>query len=262
MKLIMMWLWTTTWYYKKHHETTCKSMRHFLPTTQPSVSYFKWLWWICSNDASNAGVDAVGKPSRRVAPIASSPGKVITAPGVTPVMRKALSFPLQLVSSGEIWLPLRGIHGHPWVQWCHSTSSNLQKKPIPKNRVNKRFWLTMVAFIWTCGNLPVFQLHPLLLMWFVESLTFFNMRSYGLQPSRPSVPIPELQVLEPLVACRWRFHYDWWLQWLYNLLYCLTGWRFLETTSQAWTRFLFLRVLGATKWYDVILSSTLQRYSS
>ena len=99
MKLIMMWLWTTTWYYKKHHETTCKSMRHFLPTTQPSVSYFKWLWWICSNDASNAGVDAVGKPSRRVAPIASSPGKVITAPGVTPVMRK-----------GEIWLPLRGIH--------------------------------------------------------------------------------------------------------------------------------------------------------
>ena len=137
-----------------------------------------------------------------------------------------------------------------------------KKKPIPKNHVNKRFWLTMVAFIWTCGNLPVFQLHPLLLMWFVESLTFFNMRSYGLQPSRPSVPIPELQVLEPLVACRWRFHYDWWLQWLYNLLYCLTGWRFLETTSQAWTRFLFLRVLGATKWYDVILSSTLQRYSS
>ena len=90
MKLIMMWLWTTTWYYKKHHETTCKTTRHFLPTTQPSVSYFKWLWWICSNDASNAGVDAVGKPSRRVAPIASSPGKVITAPGVTPVMRKAL----------------------------------------------------------------------------------------------------------------------------------------------------------------------------
>ncbi len=80
----------------KQHEKVWDHMMIFLPTTLYHlltshlfrvnfVSYFKWLWWICSNDASNAVGDTVGKPSRRVAPMSSSPGKVITAPGVTPV---------------------------------------------------------------------------------------------------------------------------------------------------------------------------------
>ncbi len=72
------------------------------------------------------------------------------------------------------------------------------------NSLNKRFWLATVALIWTCGNLPVFQLHPLVTGVICR---IFNMLSCGLQPLRPSVPIPELHVLEPLVACRWRS--DW-----------------------------------------------------
>ena len=208
MKLIMMWLWTTTWYYKKHHETTCKSMRHFLPTTQPSVSYFKWLWWICSNDASNAGFDAVGKHRAGWRRSPHLPAKWSQHQEWLLWCEKVKSgYPCEVYTKqvlsrqykyGKLYMWGKGSSPHyqdsypnqtrVW-SWCTFSpalcwSSNWQKKPVRKSSKQKVLWLAVNCFhLRTCGNLPVFQLHPLLPMWFVESLTFFNMPSYGLKPA-------------------------------------------------------------------------------
>ena len=92
----------------------------------------------------------------------------------------------------------------------HSVEVATGKRNQYENRLNKRFCdsqrLLSFEHAEICQYSSIFQLHPLLPMWFVESLTFFNMRSYGLQPSRcDPFPFPELHVLEPLVACRCRF---------------------------------------------------------